>query len=100
MGRFGPDSGAFQQVTNPHTGPRGVELRPLGDAVDVKGRGDGRHLAEFAEPDGERSVDQAGDRQVPLAGRVLGHVADVEHREAVGQVLTWWQPRRVVTLGD
>ena len=45
-------------------------------------------------------VDEPVDRQIPLPRLVVGDVADVQHREAVGRVLPRRQPRRVDALLD
>jgi hypothetical protein len=89
---------ALEQVAHAHTRPRGVELAPLRHAVDVEGEGGGWHRLQLVEADRERLVHQAVDRQRPLAGRIRGYVADVQHREAFRQVLALRQARRVDAL--
>ena len=88
MRRLGLHTGALEQVAHAHAGPRRVELAPLRHAVDVERQGHRRHRLQLVEVDGERLVDQAVDRQVPLARRVRRHVADVENRKSIGEVLT------------
>ena len=94
------DTRPVEQVAHSHAGPRRVELAPLRHAVDVERERDGLHLTQFVEADRERPIDETGDRQVPLAGRVGGHIAHVEHREAFGEVLTRRQSRRIDASGD
>ena len=68
--------------------------------MDVEGRRHSRHRLQLGEVDRERVVDEAVDGQVPLTRRVRGHVADVEHWEAFGEVLARRQSARVVPLLD
>ena len=62
-------AGTLEQVAHAHTRPRRVELAPLRDAVDVERQRHRRQRLQLVEVERERSVDQAVDRQVPLARR-------------------------------
>ena len=100
VGGLGLDAGPLEQVADAHAGPRRVELRPLGDAVDVAGQGDRWQRLQLREVEAERPVDQTGHLQVPRLGVVRRDVADVQHGEAVGQVLAGRQAGGVVPALD
>src|SRR4029079_7386197 len=90
----------IEEIPQADTGPRLVELAPLGHAVDVEGRSGGRHRLQLVEVEGERAIDEPVDRQAPVTRAVVRNVADVQHGKAVGEVLTRRQSGRVVALLD
>src|ERR671910_81956 len=80
---------AFEQGLNRDALPPGVELRPLGDAVDVAGDLLGGERPELLPRPSLRLVYLAADREVPLLKRRAGRGACREYREAIDQVLAW-----------
>ena len=87
VGRLRSDPGASEQVTDPHARPRRVEFAPFGDAVDVErreiagiARSSSRVIREGKLPSTSPMIARS-----PLAGFVVGHVADVQDREAIGE---------------
>jgi hypothetical protein len=82
---------AFQQRVDRHAGPHGVELGPLGDAVDIDVddlRGQPDEL--LPRPRGGL-VHLAVDREAPLVQRRLRGRPGGEHGKPSLQVLTGWE---------
>src|SRR5207253_4894950 len=75
--------------------PAGVQLRPLGDAVDVAGDLLARQVAELIPGPAPRLVDLADDREVPFLERRVRRRAGGEHREVRRHVLAGWDARGV-----
>src|SRR5919199_1189796 len=77
----------LQQGVERHTGPRGVELRPLRDAVDVHGDRLPGERPELLPRPGLRAADRSLDTEVPALQRRPWRRPGGEHREAPGDVL-------------
>ncbi len=77
-----------------------VEAAPARDAVDVLGVGRPRERVQLVPREPDRVLDLSRDDEVP--GREVGarDRAGVQDRPLLGQVLAWWQARRVVARLD
>src|ERR1035438_5717026 len=93
-------AGGVRQYSQPAAGPPGgVELRPLGDAMDVARQRLARQLAQFLPAPALRLIHLALDGERPLRKRGTGSRSGREHREVADQVLARRQTRisRLVT---
>src|SRR5262249_31628257 len=72
--------------------PMGVELRPLGDAMDVGGDRLAGERVELCPRPALWRVDLAGQAEVPALERDVRRRPGGEHREGGGEVLPRWGP--------
>src|SRR5262249_44748115 len=89
---------AVEQRVDGDALPVRVELRPLGDTVDVDGDLLPRQRTELLPRPAGQLVDFTGDREVPLVERGVWGRARRQDREIVRDVLAGWNAvaRRVV----
>src|SRR3954454_23547086 len=86
---------AFEERVDRDAGPRRVELRPLRDAVDVDGDPLARQRLELLPCPGGRLVDVPADLERPLVEGLTRCRARGGDWEALIQVLTGGEPRRL-----
>src|SRR5262249_25747773 len=81
-----------EQRVHGHALPGGVELRPLGDAVDVLGEVLGGQRPELVPGPALGRVDLAGERERPLAERRVRRGTCRENREITDEILAGRRP--------
>src|SRR6478672_10539780 len=86
---------AFEERVDRDPSPRGIELRPLRDAVDVGGDPLARQRLELLPRPGARLVDVPTDLERPPVEGVMRCRARGEDWEVLSQVLTGGEPRRL-----
>src|SRR5437763_9844312 len=90
---LGPGLHPLQQGGDRNAFPGGVELRPLGDAMDVLRDGVGRQGEQLLPRPALRLIDLAFDGEGPLVQVGAGRRTGGQNREIVHQVLAWRQTR-------
>jgi hypothetical protein len=89
---------AIEERVDRDTGPHGVELRPLRDAVDVDRDAFGGKRLQLVPCPASWLVDLAPDREVPPVGRRMRRRPRRENREVRRNVLARGHTRRISIL--